>query len=145
MEQQMKINTLRQVILIQAVEALRNYTEQGVLDKVIADKQKRDIRDGANRAKLFGITKPEQILALNSELYDCAVWDIKNDGEDVVAVADSCKMCTMVKDAGLPSPCALFCINPVDGVVRGVTGNYKLKVEETLWNGDCCRFRITAE
>ncbi len=143
MEQEMKISTLRQIIIMQALDALENYERTGVLAEVTKMKRERDILSGEKKAELFGITKPEQFLVFNAELIECAIWDIKKENDDIVAIASSCKMCEQAKARELPSPCHLYCINPVDGVVQGVEGGYKLSVEETLWNGTECRFRIS--
>ncbi len=143
MEPSVQTQALQQLVLIQPLEALRNYNNHGILNQVTRENRERDLAGGAAKAASFGFTRPEDILEFDLNVIDCAKWSIQKKTSETIAITKHCKLCNMAKDQELPSPCALFCINPVRGIVEGVEGNYRLDVEETLWNGDCCRFKIS--
>jgi len=62
---------------------------------------------------------------------------------EFIATARRCLLCGLVKKAGGPSPCRLFCLDPIEGLVRGPAPDAEFDVRETLFEGSECRVRVT--
>ncbi len=58
------------------------------------------------------------------------------------ATARTCLLCALVKKAGGPSPCRLYCLDPIEAMVRGLDADGRFDVEETLYDGAECRVRV---
>ena len=51
------------------------------------------------------------------------------------AESSSCILCGLAKKRKAPSPCMLYCLDPMEGLVKGVEPNAGFSVEDTLWHG----------
>jgi hypothetical protein len=49
----------------------------------------------------------------------------------------------MVKKAGGPSPCRLYCLDPLEAMGKGLAAGAGFDVEETLYDGGQCRVRVS--
>ncbi len=49
----------------------------------------------------------------------------------------------MVKRAGAASPCRLFCLDPIEGMIKGVAPGAAFDVQDTLFEGGRCRVRVS--
>jgi hypothetical protein len=52
-------------------------------------------------------------------------------------------LCAMAKRLGAQSPCNVYCLDPMEGMVRGLNEKAVVTVEETLYHGAQCRVRIS--
>ncbi len=121
------------------VDAVSQLSKENVLDRVIQRKHQEQISSGQMRADQFGITTPEEVFLKLSQIFNCARWDIINrptGGFNAQAV--SCKLCTLARKIGSPSPCHLYCLDPMEGLVKAVKKDAAYIVKETLWNGNKC-------
>jgi hypothetical protein len=50
-------------------------------------------------------------------------------------------LCSLAKKAGAPSPCRLFCLDPLEGLVQGVRPGAGFGVAETVYDGERCSVR----
>lgn len=142
MTAEMKNGILRQVLFMTMIEGLRNYEKLGVLDQIEKEKGERTIAEGPDKVKMYGISSAEEFLQFSADTFACADWSFEFDSEGFTAVTPSCVMCGMAKQAGAPSPCEMTCIAPVRGIVKGIDPDHELVVRETLWEGNCCEFRV---
>ena len=117
--------------------------QEGVLENVTARKRTTQLATGAAKAASFGITSPEQVFANLSAIFGCADWRIASRDDGFVAETKSCVLCGLAKKMNAPSPCRLYCLDPMEGLVKGVSPNAECTVEETLWDGEKCRVVIT--
>jgi hypothetical protein len=76
-------------------------------------------------------------------IFGCARWELGElDGGAVVAETRTCLACAIAKKQGGGRPCELYCINPFRGLAGAMSPSRDLEVEETLWEGGRCRFRL---
>ena len=64
------------------------------------------------------------------------------DDGGFVATASRCLLCALVKQMGGPSPCRLFCLDPIEGMLVGLAPDAAVRVQETLYDGGACRVRV---
>lgn len=143
MNAEMKNDILRQVLFMTMIESLKNYEKHGILDEVEQAKKEKDIVEGPAKVKTYGITDTEQFLKFSSDTFNCAHWSIEKDESGFTAITKSCVACGMAKQQNAPSPCNMTCISPVRGVIKGLNENNKLDVQETLWDGKRCVFKVS--
>lgn len=116
---------------------------EGVLDNVVARKRREQLEQGGQKAARFGITSPEQVFTALSSLFRCANWKIERRDAGFVAVTKSCLLCGLTKQLSGPSPCRLYCLDPMEGMVKGVAPQAEFDVQETLWDGSQCAVRVS--
>lgn len=123
-------------------DAVRCFDSEGVLDKVTERKKKEQLLMGKQQAERFGIKNAEDVFSKLSEVFNCAVWNIKRDEDGFTAESNACRLCAMAKMMGKASPCYIYCLNPMEGMVKGLNQNNTFEVKETLWDGLKCRIEI---
>jgi hypothetical protein len=136
------IRLLQHAYASMLADAVLQMTVEGVLDRVTERKRQEQHEQGATKAAAFGITSPEEVFTALGAAFGCASWDItpRTDGFD--AEAGSCLLCALAKQKGADSPCRIYCLDPMAGMVKGLDPGAEMKVHETLWNGSACRVEV---
>ena len=155
MDTQQHIRLLQITYAAQLADAVRQYGQAGILDRVTEEKREERRRSAAAQAAQLGITAPEAAFTTSAQLFGCADWTVTEDtaeagteaggqaaGKGFEASATRCLLCAMVKKAGGPSPCRIFCLDPIEAMVQGLRPDARLDVTETLYDGDGCRVRV---
>jgi hypothetical protein len=119
-------------------DAVLQFGKEGVLAGITARKRQENISSGKIRAGQFGITKAEEVFLKLAELFGCASWNISSNSDGFVARTNACRLCAIAKKIGAPSPCHLYCLDPMEGMVKALKGDADFAVEETLWEGSKC-------
>jgi hypothetical protein len=114
-----------------------------LLDKVTARKRQEKLLTGKVRAQQFGVASPEEVFLKLSDLFDCARWEIKPMNSGFAAENSVCKLCSIGKKIGSQKPCHIHCLDPMEGMVKGLNPAVKFEVKETLWEGIKCRVEVT--
>jgi hypothetical protein len=124
-------------------EATAQFAREGILERVVERKRAEQMVTGKMKAAQFGITTPEEVFTRLSEIFNCALWTISPENGGFAAEARACKLCAIAKKMNAPAPCWLYCLDPMQGMVKGLDPQAEFKVEETLWNGEKCRVKVT--
>lgn len=143
MDAQAHIRMLQQAYAAQLADTVVRYGQAGILEDVTAVKRAQRLQTGAAQAAQLGIAEPEQAFTRSAQLFGCADWAVEA-GEDGAfrAEAGHCLLCAMVKKMGGPSPCRIFCLDPIEAVVRGLRADAEFDVQETLYDGERCRVQV---
>jgi len=147
MDTQQHLRLLQITYAAQLADAIRQYGRVGILQKVTDEKRAERRATGAAQAAQLGITEPQAAFTTSAELFGCADWTVngaEGDGS-FEAGATRCLLCVMVKKAGGPSPCRLFCLDPIEAMVKGLSPDARFEVMDTLYEGECCRVRVTVQ
>lgn len=114
-------------------------TQAGILEKVTEQKKQNQMASGRMQVRQFGITEAKEVFTTVSDIFNCAKWKTEEVEESFIASAKSCKLCTFAKKMGAGSPCEMYCLNPMESLVKGLDENYQFKVQGTLYDGcDSC-------
>lgn len=145
MDIQQHLRLLQITYAAQLADAVRQYGRAGILEKVTDEKRVERQASGAAQAAQLGITSPEAAFTTSAELFGCADWTVNGIGSDggFEAGATRCLLCAMVKKAGGPSPCRIFCLDPIEAMVTGLNPDARFELISTLYEGECCRVRVT--
>lgn len=145
MDTQQHLRLLQITYAAQLADAVRQYGQAGILERVTDEKRTERRRSASAQAAQLGITAPEAAFTTSAELFGCADWTVTETGEDgFEASATRCLLCAMARKAGGPSPCHIFCLDPIEAMVLGLQPDARLEVLETLYEGERCRVRVTA-
>jgi len=125
------------------VDSLLRFSREGILEKVTEQRRKEQLLFGAQKAKNFGVSSPEEAFTKISELFNCSTWEIKEDNKGFLAEANSCKLAAMARKVGAGSPCKIYCLDPIEGMLKGLKRDYQIEVEETLWQGKKCKVKVS--
>jgi hypothetical protein len=123
-------------------DAVLQYGKEGILASITDRKRQENIGYGKMRAAQFSITKPEEVFLKLADLFGCARWNITSNSEGFVALANDCRLCAIAKKIGAPSPCHLYCVDPMEGMVKALNNDAEFAVEETLWEGSKCSILV---
>lgn len=158
MEAAQQIRILQLTYAAQLADSVRQYENAGVLGRVTAERRAARLAGGAAQAAQLGIAEPAAAFTTSAALFGCADWTIAADATErgdagaqsggaeaapaFVATARTCLLCAMVKKTDGPSPCRLYCLDPIEAMVRGLSPNARFQIEETLYEGGQCRVRV---
>lgn len=123
-------------------DAVRWFNNEGLLEKITEQKKKEQLALGKQQAERFGIQKTEDVFIRLSEIFNCASWEISKEGNCLTAVARACRLCALAKTMSQASPCYIYCLNPMEGMIKGIKPDSLFDVRETLWNGTECRILV---
>ncbi len=125
------------------VDAASNFEQFGVLAEVTEKKAREQAIAAPGQLAQLGIGSPRELFERFRELFGCAQWVVTERGDGAVsAETTSCLACAIAKKRGSGRPCDLYCVNPFRGLAQAFQPARRLSVDETLWEGTRCRFRI---
>ena len=123
-------------------DATAQFAKENILQKVTQRKKAEQMVTGRMKAEKFGIISPEAVFTRLAEVFNCASWTIQKAEEGFVAETKTCILCFMAKNINAPAPCSLYCLDPMEGMVKGLNPLSNFIVEETMWEGDKCRICV---
>lgn len=115
---------------------------EGVLEKVTERKRKEQMAGGKAMCSQMGIEQPERVFTGLYEVFGCAPWEITPVEGGFTAEASGCRLCAMAKRLGAPSPCSIYCLNPMEGMIKALNPDLRFEVRDTLWEGKKCRIEV---
>jgi hypothetical protein len=115
---------------------------EGILEKVTDEKRVEQMQSGKMRAAQMGITKPQEVFEVLSEVFGCADWKTIDLDYGFKAEATSCMLCSIAKRMGSQSPCKIYCLDPMEAMVKGIDSNTSFTTHETLWEGKVCNIEV---
>jgi hypothetical protein len=147
MEAAEKVKVLQAAYAGALADTVLRLGREGVLGKVTGEKKEELKLTGSLRAKQLGAARPEEVIPRTAEIFGCADWSVseKVDGSGFTAAAPRCMLCAMARKLGTQSPCSLYCLDPMEGMIRGIAPSAEFTVESTLWDGPECRIDVTCK
>jgi hypothetical protein len=143
MDSNKQVQVLQMVYAAALADMTLQLNKEGILERVIERKHLEQMQSGKMRAAQFGIAQPADVFLKLAELFDCASWTIKqNEDGSLIALSSVCKLCAIAKKMGAPAPCHLYCLDPMEGMLKALKPLAAFKVQETLWNGAKCVVRV---
>jgi len=139
MEQEKKIKVLQMFYAGVLADAVFRMGKEGILDQVTEEKRKEQMSTGQLRASQLGVNNVDEVFTKLSEIFACANWRVEKSDEGFTAEATSCMLCSMAKKLGSASPCRIYCLDAMEGMVKGINPQAGFYVKETLWEGKKCR------
>lgn len=147
MEAADKVKVLQALYAGVLADAVLRMGNEGVLESVTEKKKREQLASGKMRAAQLGITVPEEIFIKLSDLMGCADWKVEQNGQEdgFTATASRCMLCAMAKKMGAESPCKIYCLDPMEGMAKGINENIVYDVQSTLFDGAQCRVAVSTE
>lgn len=144
MEAAEKVKVLQAMYAGVLADAVLRMGRERILEKVEAEKKEELKVTGAMRARQLGITRAEDVMPALSELMGCADWTVaaREDGSGFIAAASRCMLCAMAKKLGAPSPCRIYCLDPMEAMVKGLEPDVEFNMLDTLYHGTECRVDV---
>ncbi|HBE80934.1 MAG TPA: hypothetical protein DDW65_24570 [Firmicutes bacterium] len=69
-------------------------------------------------------TSIKEVFTVLSDIFGCADWNITSTEDGFKAEASRCMLCAFAKKMNSASPCHIYCLNPMEGMVKGLNPNY---------------------
>ena len=142
-----KVRSLQVIYAGALADSVLRLGNEGVLEKVTEQKRKEQLVSGKVRVSQMDISSTDEVFLKLSDLMGCADWTIEPDenGGGFTAIASRCLLCAMAKKIGAQSPCRMYCLNPMEGMVKGLSENVSFDVQSTLYENTQCRVSIKVE
>jgi hypothetical protein len=144
-----KMETNKHIQLLQRVyagvlaDAVLQLGKEGMLEKVTERKRDEQMKTGKQKATQFQFANPESVFTHLSELFGCADWEITPRESGFMADNKRCMLCEFSKKMGSHSPCNLYCLDPMEGMIKGITSGSEFNVHSTLWDSSSCAVEVT--
>lgn len=144
MEAMEKVKMLQAIYAGALADMVMRMGNEGVLEKITSEKRVEQLSGGKLRAGQMGITKAEEVFVKLSDLMGCANWNIEpnQNGNGFTATATRCMLCAIAKKMGTQSPCHIYCLDPMEGMVKGIDEATGFEVLSTLYGSDSCRVAV---
>ncbi len=142
MQKEKNIQLLQLTYAAVLADATAQFAKENVLQNVIQRKKAEQMATGRMKAEQFGITSPQAVFTQLAVVFNCAAWQIEKLEKGFIAETTTCKLCAIAKKIDAPAPCYLYCLDPMEGMVKGLNPNASFTVEETLWEGEKCTVLI---
>ena len=144
MEPMEKVRMLQVIYAGTLADHVLHLGDEGVLEKVTIKKKAEQMAGGRARAAQMGITNAEEVFTKLSDIMGCADWKIvpNENGKGFTATASRCMLCAFAKKMGTQSPCHLYCLDPMEGMIKGLAENVSFDVQSTLFEGLQCRVSV---
>jgi len=142
MDEDKQIQLLQLTYAHVLADATRQFGQEGVLERVAARKRQEQLATGSTKAAQFGITSAEQVFTRLSAFFRCASWQVTPHDGGFAAETASCVLAGLARKMDAPSPCRLYCLDPMEGMVKGLNPEAEFRVQETLWDGGKCRVEV---
>lgn len=137
-----KISTLQTLYAAALADSALRYGKTGILDEVTDQKRTEQMSSGAAMAERFGVKEPKQAFEKIQEIYGCASWICEDTDNGFRVACANCMLCEMSKKMEAYSPCRIFCLSPIEAMIKGVNPDAEFTVETTLWDGDKCSVKV---
>ncbi|MFC1693013.1 hypothetical protein ACFL1R_05875 [Candidatus Latescibacterota bacterium] len=124
-------------------ETMARYAKAGILNEIEKEKKTLSLASGEKNAQMLGVTKPEEAFTKPASIVDCASWEISINRNGLKAVCVGCKLAAMCKKLETPSPCRMYCLNAIEGMIKALKPEAVFNVKSTLWSGKNCTVRVT--
>lgn len=142
MEDAKKLQMLRTFYAGALADSVLRFDRKGILDEVTAEKRGEQLAGGKARAAQLGITDAQSVFDVLSGIFGCADWQTEANESGFTATASRCMLCAFAKRMGTQSPCNIYCLDPMEGMVKGLEEGAEFRVESTLWADDQCRVSV---
>lgn len=142
METEKKLKILQMFYAGALADSALRFTKEGVIEKVTAQKKIEQLANGNARAIQLGIQSTRQVFDVLPEIFGCADWKTSMNENGFDAVAKSCILCGLSKKAGSQSPCNIYCLDAMEGIIKGLDRSAEFDVISTLWDGIECKVRV---
>ncbi len=145
METEAKLKILQTTYAAVLAETVLHLGAGGLLEAVSRKKREQARANGARMAAQLGVREPAEVFEKTAEVFGCARWTVSREGGRVVAETGSCLLRTFAGKLGAPSPCRIYCLDPLEGMARALDPAARLEAVETLWEGSRCRVELARD
>lgn len=142
MDTEKKLKLLQMFYAGVLADSVLRLQKEGILEKVTSEKKREQLAGGKARAAQLGIQKTEQVFETLTEIFGCANWKTERTEEGFEAIATNCMLCAFSKKLGTECPCNIYCLDAMEGLVKGIDADAGYCVKSTLWNGNECKITV---
>lgn len=143
MNNEVKLKVLQNIYANVLAESVYYFENGDNITLVEKEKRERNMKMGKILVEQFTMNTPKDVFRWSAEIFDCADWEVNEKEKITTATVKGCRLCNYAKKLGAKSPCKIYCLNPMEGMVKGIDSEFKFEVLETLWNGEKCTVKIT--
>lgn len=139
-----KLKKLQTLYVGVLADTVKNYHEHGILEAIAEKKKQTAAAMGKQHIQFLDIREPEDIFTRVSEIAECAEWEIQKQDNGFSARARVCKLAAVCQKMNAGNPCDIFCLAPLEGMLKALVPTARFEVKETLYNHNTpCRVNVS--
>ncbi|MFL0198716.1 hypothetical protein ACJDU8_24640 [Clostridium sp. WILCCON 0269] len=142
MKLEKKIKFLENFYVAILADSVYRYTKEGILARIVEEKRKEQMKCGSKLVENMEVTSIEDVFMNFNEIFNCAKWEIIKEKDCFIAANKVCKLYGLCKKNGAGKPCDIYCLNPLESMIKGLNHAYGFTVKETLWDETKCEIQI---
>ena len=142
MTNEQKLSVVRNLFTRLQAETMFRYAKAGILNDIEGERIELSLASGADSARMLGVTRPEEAFLKPAAIVDCATWDISSNGNGLTAICAGCKLAAMCKKLETQSPCRMYCLSAIEGMIKALKPEALFSVKSTLWKGKNCTVEV---
>jgi len=136
------LQLMRNLYTALQAETMARYGKAGIVPEIEEEKRGQSLASGAKNAQMLGVSEPEEAFSVPAAITECASWDIVSMDNGLSATCRGCRLIGMCKAVSTPSPCRMYCLNPIRGMVEALRPGARFEVQSTLWESDRCHVEV---
>lgn len=145
MTQKEKISVLQLVFAGQIIKEFELIRKKYALTTLLKNEERNALRAAPGRLKQLGLHSVPGVFNFISTVPGFAQWRKRISGNKRTYVTEACKLRDIARYTGCPQPCKLYCIVPIEALLKGLDRRYSIEVQSTLWDGEHCSFIINMQ
>ena len=142
MESEKKLAVMRNLYTGLQAETIMRYAKAGIFEEVEKERIELSLTSGGRNAERLAIENAREAFAKPASITDCAFWEIEERDNSLTAVCTGCKLIGMCKQMQTPSPCKMYCLSPIEGMIKALKPGAYFRVVSTLYDGENCTVRV---
>jgi len=137
-----KLFIMRNLFAGLQAETIARYAKGGILNEIEKERMELSLASGEKNAKILEVTEPVEAITIPASIVDCASWEVTRNKDGLIAVCEGCKLAAMCKKIGTPSPCRMYCLNAIEGMIKVLKPEAVFIVKSTLWSEENCTVEV---
>lgn len=137
------ITILRNLFTGLQAETISRYAKAGILNDIEGERVELSLASGEKSCQMLGVTRPEEAFLRPAEIVECASWDIASNENGLNAISSGCKLAAICKKLETPPPCSMYCLSPIEGMIKALKPEANFNVRSTLFSEKNCTVEVT--
>ncbi len=136
------LSLMRGLYISLLAETMVRYARAGALEEIENERRSTSLASGEMANQMLGVTTPAEAFTTPASIAECAAWEITEIKTGLVASCQGCKLIQLCRNLDAPSPCRMYCLNPIEGMIKALIPAARFEVKSTLWSGDNCTVEV---
>jgi hypothetical protein len=143
MKSEEKLEIMRVLYTGLQAESLMRYAKADIFDEIAEERIGLSLASGIRSIQMLNVKNPADAFTRPASVVECASWKITEIDDSLIAVCNGCKLVDICKKMGTPSPCNIYCLSPIEGMIKALKAEASFQVKSTLYDSNNCTVKVS--